>query len=393
MSQIPANLIRSRMPELDTLRGIAISGVLLLHGFYWRYSDLQFTGLTGLLFRATAWGWVGVNLFFVLSGFLITGILLDARNDDQYYRRFYVRRALRILPAYYGLLAVLAVLRQASLPYVGISLVYLANLTTLFGISNDYGPLWSLAVEEHYYLFWPMVVRRLNAVSVGALAVFICATVPFLRMAAFRLGTVEGLSTYTWLVGDGLATGSVVACLLRIHSTRRGAIRLCAVIVAAAAFGLTLGVPWGITTRTRPLGAMFQFTVVNLFCAGLLLLFLLLGTSRWRGYVNFRAVRFLGYISYGLYLIHLLVFRLYDQLCGSLFPNLQPDGTRFRLMVLRFLIAATAATSLAYLSRRHFEERFLRLKDRFTPAFSRSVSSEPVGVVIPMASAARSNSE
>jgi peptidoglycan/LPS O-acetylase OafA/YrhL len=94
-----------------------------------------------------------------------------------------------------------------------------------------------------------------------------------------------------------------------------------------------------------------------------------------------------------LYLIHLLVFRLYDQLCSSLFPNLQPDGTRFGSMVLRFVIAATAATSLAYLSRRHFEERFLRLKDRFTPAFSRSVSSEPVGVVIPMASAARSNSE
>lgn len=386
MSQIPDKLIRSRMPELDTLRGIAILGVLFLHGFYWRYSDLRFAGLPGLFFRATAWGWVGVNLFFVLSGFLITGILLDTKNDEHYYRRFYARRALRILPAYYGLLAVLAILRQASLSYLGISLVYLANLTSLFGISNDYGPLWSLAVEEHYYVFWPMVVRRLNMMIVGAVALFICAAVPFLRMAAFHLGTVEGLSTYTWLVGDGLATGSLVACFLRMRSTRWDAIRLCAFMVVTAAAGAAIGSPWGITTRTRLLGAMFQYTLVNLFCAGLLLLFLLLGTSHWQGYVNLRVVRSLGYISYGLYLIHLLVFRLYDQLCRDLFPNLQPDGTRFRFMVLRFAIVAVAATGLAYLSRRYFEERFLRLKNRFTPIFSLSVTRETAGAVVSIGS-------
>src|SRR5450631_2462129 len=131
MESLPAKpdpLIRPVMSELDSVRGIAIIGELLLHGFYWQYSGFHFSGLPRLFLLATAPGWLGVNLFFVLSGFLITGILLDSKEKPQYFRRFYTRRALRILPAYYLLLILLAVIHSASAAFLGLSFVYLANV-------------------------------------------------------------------------------------------------------------------------------------------------------------------------------------------------------------------------------------------------------------------------
>ncbi len=140
-------LLRPFMPELDTLRGIAVLGVLLHHGFYWRYGSSSFAPWVRPFMSATRFGWIGVNLFFVLSGFLITGILLDSKDKPHFYRRFYTRRALRILPAYYALLILLLVFRTSSVAFVGLSFFYLANMTEFFGVPCAYGPLWSLAVE------------------------------------------------------------------------------------------------------------------------------------------------------------------------------------------------------------------------------------------------------
>jgi peptidoglycan/LPS O-acetylase OafA/YrhL len=143
------------MPELDTLRGVAVLGVLLLlllHAFYWRYAGLSFGPWARRFLAATQPGSTGVNLFFVFSGFLIMGILLDSKDKPHFYRRFYTRRALRILPAYYSLLILLLLLRTSSVAFVGLSFFYLANMTDFFGVASDYGPLWSLAVEEHFYI-------------------------------------------------------------------------------------------------------------------------------------------------------------------------------------------------------------------------------------------------
>jgi peptidoglycan/LPS O-acetylase OafA/YrhL len=358
-------LIRPVMPELDSLRGIAILGVLFLHGFYWQYSESHFGHLATLFLRVTSPGGLGVNLFFVLSGFLITGILLDAKEGANYYQRFYIRRALRILPAYYGLLLLLAIFREASAPYLGISLVYLANLTDLLGVSNDYGPLWSLAVEEHYYILWPFAVRRLNVRGLIVFALAICLVVPLFRAWAFSIGTVDGLSRYTWLVADGLAMGGVIACILRTTISRRSVAWLCASLFASVPLAVLAGSRFGILTRRQLLGATFQFTLIHLLFAAVLLLFLLLGTSSFRSLVNIRPLRFLGYISYGLYLIHLLIFRLYDQVCRNYFPSALPTDGHFSLVVSRFIAAACIAVTLSYLSRKFFEERFLKLKDYF----------------------------
>jgi peptidoglycan/LPS O-acetylase OafA/YrhL len=160
------SLLRTRMPELDTIRGIAVLLVVFFHGFGFRYGLQGLSGFPKLFVAATLPGWMGVNLFFVLSGFLITGILLDTKSRADYYRRFYVRRALRILPLYYAVLLLLAILtrtgwvnRQASWAYLSLSFFYLSNVTELFGVLSQYTVLWSLAVEEHFYLLWPAAVH------------------------------------------------------------------------------------------------------------------------------------------------------------------------------------------------------------------------------------------
>ena len=365
--QTPEGLVRNFMPELDTLRGIAVLGVLFLHGFSWRYGDLHFTGMARIFMRLTQPGWLGVNLFFVLSGFLISGILLDSKDQPHYYRRFYTRRALRILPPYYLLLALLAILHQSSPGFLVLSFFYLSNLTSFFGASMGYGPLWSLAVEEHYYIFWPAVVRNLKTQTLTVFLLAVCVVVPIARILTFRYAHGEGLGWYTWLVADGLATGGLLAIFLRKPISRSQARTLACLLLMAVPLIGAAGARFGILTAQRLLGAAFQYTLISLFFAGFLLLFLLLGTNPWKKYVNNPALRFFGYISYGLYLIHFLIFRLYDIAIARFSPGLEPSAETFHLVWLRFLVVAAVSTGLAYLSRKFYEEKFLRLKDRLVP--------------------------
>ena len=363
------------MPELDTLRGIAVLGVLLLHAFFWQYAGYSFGPFARAFLRATQPGGYGVNLFFVLSGFLITGILLDSKNREHYYRRFYTRRALRILPAYYALLLALLVLRSSSAAFVGLSFVYLANMTSFFGVACDYGPLWSLAIEEHFYILWPAVVRTLTRRRLAWVSVSLVILIPALRATSFALGYKAGLDWYTWFAADGLAAGSVLAIVLRTNVTRKQIWTLCGVLLGSSVIAGIVGAPFGLDTRNRPLGAGLQWTTVHVFCAGILVLFLLAGTSSAKRCVNLSVLRFFGYLSYGLYLYHMLAFRMYDRICRNYFPQLIPSNGRFALVLLRFILAGSAAVAVAYLSRRFFEERFLRLKDSLIPQ-----PSEPVVV-------------
>jgi peptidoglycan/LPS O-acetylase OafA/YrhL len=362
-----AQLLRPFMPELDMLRGIAVLAVLLLHAFYWQYGSSSFEPWAGKFMNVTRFGWTGVNLFFVLSGFLITGILLESNGKPYFYRRFYTRRALRILPAYYALLIFLLLLRTSSAAFVGLSFVYLANMTNFFGVACDYGPLWSLAVEEHFYILWPAVVRKVTPRHLAMVSASLVILVPLMRGIAFASGHGSGLEWYTWFVADGLALGSLLAVVLRTEISRQQVWKLCLILIATSTAMGIAGHPFGIATRTRLLGAALQYSMVNTMCAGVLLLFLLAGTSGARRYVSISALRFLGYLSYGLYLDHLLAFRIYDRISRRYFPKLIPPAGDFALVFLRFTLAGTAAVLVAYLSRRFFEERFLRLKDSLVP--------------------------
>ena len=371
-------LLRPKMPELDSVRGVAILMVLFYHGFASRQSVEAFTGFPKLFVRLASPGWMGVNLFFALSGFLITGILLDSKDRPQYYRRFYLRRALRILPAYYGLLLLLALLgrfgmqgENVSWAFLGLSAIYLANVTLLFGVPIQFGILWSLAVEEHFYLIWPLIVRNVRRRAVGLFAVAIAFSATIARVVTWRLG-YDYFAHYTWLVADGLALGSLLAVLLRGPLGTRDGLKLISLTALLASALLILpDFP-----LHRPLaGGSFHITALNLLCTAMVGGALLLGTSTWSFLVEHRVLKFFGEISYGLYLLHMLVFNIFDNFQHEVFPLVPSFKGHFGVTVVRFLICASAAIGLAFLSRRYFEEPFLRLKDR-APSPSEDVVRE-----------------
>jgi peptidoglycan/LPS O-acetylase OafA/YrhL len=374
-------LIRPVMPELDSLRGIAILLVLFFHGF--DYPGLvwsQFRGPARLFITASVGGWSGVYLFFVLSGFLITGILLDSKQKPHYFRRFYIRRALRILPAFYLLLLILIVLprtgwlegRRVGWPFIGLSFLYLANLTPLFGVPAQYAPLWSLAVEEHFYLLWPSVVRVLSRRAAAWCALGIFVATPMIRGLAHVLGH-NAASPYTWMISDGLAIGAVLGVLSRGQlAERRPMLYFSAICTFSAIVLFAVGTPFGIWRGSTSFGAIFRPTAVNLFCAGILSLTLLLGSSRFRWIVQRPLLQWFGGISYGLYLIHMLAFDFTDHWLIRFFPGFYSQlPTRLEFLFLRFLLAMGLAVGAAFLSRKYFEEWFLTLKDRWTSPVSK----------------------
>ena len=131
--------------------------------------------------------------------------------------------------------------------------------------------------------------------------------------------------------------GSLLAVGLRTSLTRERVARLCAVLFMLALIFTAAGARFGILTMQRSLGAALQYSVIHIFFAGVLLLFLLLGTSPRKRYVNCATLQFFGYISYGLYLIHLMVFRIYDRILRHYWPQLLPSDGHFELVVIRFL--------------------------------------------------------
>jgi peptidoglycan/LPS O-acetylase OafA/YrhL len=359
-------IVRPVMPELDAVRGVAILLVFWFHGFMLFTPPSEAVPAWERAFLEGArQGGAGVNLFFVLSGFLITGILLDSVRRPDYYSRFYYRRALRILPAYYLLLLILAGLgwvtfvhRHNSWAFLGLSFIYLSNVTPLFGVPMQYGPLWSLAVEEHFYLLWPAAVRALTKRALIVTASLICLVEPFLRTYAFHRGGLWW-GRYTWLEADGLALGALLAVWARsTYATRANLLKLSGLSATFAAAGLaaSLMVP-------RAAGVGLRTTVVNYFALAVVSAVLWAGTGQYRALVNLRLLSFFGYISYGLYLMHMLSLNLYDDVARQVAPSLLV-GTSFGKCCFRLLVALTLATGVAYLSRITYEEFFLRMKNK-----------------------------
>jgi len=345
------------MPELHSIRGLACLAVLFFHGLWW-YIPASATGLYGFLRDWTSEGFRGVELFFVLSGMLITGILRDTRSRPDYLVRFYKRRALRILPAYYAMLIVLALYGMPR-SFLALSFVYAANMAPLLGVAMTYGPLWSLAVEEQFYLLWPLCIRRFSNTTVAVISVGI-----FIESAVLALGLHNNSPQSTfpiWYAAHGLAMGDLLALFLR---SRWGQNRATVTRVATAL--MVVGV---IVVRlsylhwARPqLGMVLSCGWDFVFAAGLLFA-LLAGTSPFAAWTRPAWLQFFGEISYGLYLIHVLVFYAYQQM--------------FHPPVLtQFLVGSVVSIGLATLSRFTMEEWFLRRKD--LPL--RSFFSKPPGL-------------
>lgn len=345
------------MPELDSVRGIAILLVLFLHGMA-RPLNAELSRGGELLLAFCGYGGVGVNLFFVLSGFLITGILFDNRSKPDYYRRFYTRRALRILPAFYATLLLLILGGWIGWRFLVASVLFLANSANLMGVPLQYGPLWSLAVEEHFYMIWPLVVHRFSPRPLMLILALVFAGTPVFReiTAMFTNNPQHFMSLYTWCNLDGIALGALLAIWLRQPSFKRfqlSWVALPLLVAGTTAFVFLLNHPRAETA--------FLGSACNLACAGLLSGMLLMGTNRWSFLVHRPILKFFGFISYGLYLVHVLAFKLVEILFARAFPLLISAGIPTAAMLLRFVVGSVLAIGVAYVSRRSLEEKFLRM--------------------------------
>lgn len=359
-------ILRPKMPELDTIRGLAILGVFAYHALY-RHSDPANWPRASRLFLTATWpGQMGVNLFFVLSGFLITGILVDTQFRPGYYVRFYKRRALRILPIYFVMVFILALTRSAPLSSLALSLLYLTNLARLFGLPTGYAVLWSLAVEEQFYLLWPLFCRNFTIRRLMMICSGIILLSPLFRYVSLLLTTTRGMDfhihEYTWNSMDGLACGALLALGLREYQVSRSRLaQTCGVVLTISFLAWCFTIPLGILSRQTAVGAAFQVTLLNFGFTGLLLLFLVVGSGEYAKMVQISVLQFLGYISYGLYLFHTFLLSMYDKVVAARWHYVQRAGDIGHLLV-RMAVVGALSVALAYLSRKYFEEEFLRLK-------------------------------
>ena len=308
--------------------------------------------------------WLGVNLFFIISGFLITGILLDTRTRENYWSSFYVRRMLRIMPLFVVMLAILHFTMHLHWTYVGLCLLYGANLFIFIpGIGPHYGPFWSLAVEEQFYLIWPLLVVRLSRRALTLVCLAIMLVTPLLRAFSVNHPALGDSYNTTWLVWDNLAWGGLIAIFLRSQlATSRAVRNLTLTLGAGGLIALTMLSKFDLLSRRTPAGAAVQVIPFLMIFTVVLLLALRFGDRpnilRWTA-----PLRFFGYISYGLYLIHYMIYDLYDAI-----PYNANRPSSLHNTLARFSWGFAISFVLAILSRRYFEQFFLKLKEKLVPS-------------------------
>jgi len=358
---------------LDGLRGLAVLMVLLYH---YRF---ELTG-NGPLERSVRWlfgfGWSGVDLFFVLSGFLITGILLDSREAPNYFSSFYARRALRIFPLYYLSLIVAFTVAPALLPGTAAGLPPFSDRLWFFGyIQNWLGVpqvpwprfmihYWSLGVEEQFYFVWPLVIFSLSSRRVlqviGAVCVF-----SFVLRCGLLAGHVDPSLIYrnTLARMDALLMGAACAFLVRNKTwVERLRSRTRLFVLAPLAVFICLRPFQDVHWLEKSVG----FTAVGLSYAAFLMAVVLTTGQRspLQSFFTNRFMMKLGKYSYGIYVWHLLVIQLVKR-AELLTLKTIPSG----VLNIPFLIAATIAVGMC--SYAVIERPFLRLKRYFEAASPR----------------------
>lgn len=391
----------ARIPELDGLRGIAILSVVCIH--YINGQGPTGGPITTLLQKFVALGWSGVDLFFVLSGFLIGGILLDARGSPNYFKTFYVRRFFRIIPIYYAwvLLYVLLVTLAGHVVQVHsnsgrpeelgapiyVHFLFLQNVwpITLAGLAGAWlTPTWSLAVEEQFYLVCPWMIRFISEPILRRVLLAVIVAVPLLRLGLLTIAHVG----YGWVYSsmpcraDALAIGILAAMLWRdarfkdrLASHRLGFAAMRG-ILGAGVLCLLVWSPGNVSFVEETIG----YTWIAMFYATCVLTVLFQSTGVLAKYMRVSWLRSVGVVSYCVYLIHGAV----DAVCHGVLLKSPPRVSTPRGAAVT-LLAAVLTYVIARLSWQFFERPLLERGHRFKYAQQpKAVASDdlPSGTVI-----------
>jgi peptidoglycan/LPS O-acetylase OafA/YrhL len=380
---LPVSL-RGQLPALNGVRGLAVLMVLVFH---FVGQMLPTNSVERAIVGVTKYGLLGVDLFFVLSGFLITGILYDARNKQHYFRNFYMRRLLRIFPLYYGVLALvffvaplIPLLRGPTLDYLldrqawawlyGVNIYLAGHEEWSFSYLNHF---WSLSVEEHFYLFWPLVVfllaPRPRALIAASLAISLGA------MLARLAGLLMGVSWWATIVLtpfklDGLALGAFLAVTARQEGGMEWLVRALPRVVAVVGGLLAATFFWTVLVSRQGLELVgsVRLALFQILLACLLILALISPKrSAISRFFCSRSMVFLGTYSYGLYVYHHLI-SYYLTTNRTELELARWLGSHGAAVALQATLGAAASLAVAYLSYELFEKRFLSLKRRFETA-------------------------
>jgi peptidoglycan/LPS O-acetylase OafA/YrhL len=375
-------LSRGFIPTLDGLRAIAILAVLARHT---NRTEAWDDAASVASRRFTGPGWVGVDLFFVISGFLITRILRDARRRPHFFRNFYVRRALRIFPPYYALLLVtlcvlphfVAVVQQSDkdvLSRQGWLWTYTNNIDVwIHGWSRLDGWLWlehtwSLAVEEQFYLLWPLVVLLASTRALAGIALTVVALSPIVRLLMLRAGLpAVAVYTFTAFRFDPFAMGGLLALFCESTAFRERAPRVALVLVLAS-LPVLLGIvirAGGFDEKMR-IVQILGYSAIGGLSAGLVLAAVIADPRGLFGrMLSSGPLSSLGRYSYAVYLFHYPL----QPLLTRIFPGVRMAAATGSALFTHFVFTvfeSLVAVALAYVSWHAMERHFIGLKDRFT---------------------------
>lgn len=364
------------LPVLDGIRGIAILMVMIYH-----FSDPHLGG--GVVVKLLKAGVCGVDLFFVLSGFLITGILFDSRDNQRYFRDFYIRRALRIFPLYYGvLIGVLIVLpwfnayiaSQAAYEHQSWLWLYLSNYLRFEHEATSLGCLshfWSLAVEEQFYFIWPLAIYFCNR-KTGLLMCVGCVLLSIgFRTTQVIVDTPEmahqACNIWTQCRMEALAVGAFVALFARGGTSKSTVVRLSGILGIAAVLSLGYLTYTGQVSELMQGGLDVMRYTLCAWIAGALVALSVASNSAWvNRVIGCRPLRFFGKYSYGLYVFHWILIPAFRQILPS---ATLLAWVKSPLLAQFLLISVSTGISVvvALLSWHLFEKHFLRLKDVLAP--------------------------